>query len=211
MPRSTYHHGNLREELIDAAVRRARADGSTALGLRELAREVGVTSAAVYRHFPDLDHLRAMVAQLAREELARSMMEARDAVPAMRRRADRAVARFGATGTAYVQFAVDEPGLFDTAFIACSAAPERPDDPSAWRVLNDALEDLVAVGRLDPARLTDAPIIAWTSVHGLATIIANGGGLPPGTTVEHATSMIISGIHRALDITPIPATKGRRA
>ena len=211
VPRPTYHHGNLREELIDVAVRRARADGPSALALRELAREVGVTSAAVYRHFPDLDHLRAVVAQRAREELAQSMLDASDAVPAMRSRANRAVACFTAIGSAYVQFAADEPGLFHTAFIACSSAPERPDDPSAWQILNDALDDLVAVGRLDRARLADAPLIAWTSVHGLATLIVTGDGLPPGTTVQHATTAIIRGIHRSLGISPLQSTKGRTA
>ncbi len=199
MPRSTYHHGNLRADILDVSLRRVRAGGMAALAAREVAREVGVTPPAVYRHFIDIDHLRAQVSQAARQELARAMAARRDEVPVGRDRRRNALARFEATGIAYVQFAHDEPGLFDAAFARSAAVPPAPDDPSAWDVLTGALDDLVAVGALTAQRRSAAPLIAWTSVHGLACLVASSA-LPPDVPLATATSIVMAGIDRALDL-----------
>jgi AcrR family transcriptional regulator len=197
--KSTYHHGNLREDVLAASLAKVRLGGMAALVAREVAREVGVTPAAVYRHFADIDHLRAEVSQEARQELARAMLARFDAVPdSGDRRAD-ALARFEATGIAYVQFAHDEPGLFDAAFAHSSAMPSAPDDPSAWEVLNAALDALVAVGALVGERRAESPMIAWTSVHGLACIVAFSA-LPPDIPVASAIRVVIDGIDRALGL-----------
>ena len=59
----TYHHGDLRRALLDAAVRHIATDGVDALSLRALARDVGVTHAAPYRHFESKGHLLAAIAE----------------------------------------------------------------------------------------------------------------------------------------------------
>lgn len=197
-PETAYHHGNLRADLVSTGLRLARSRGSSALVARELAREVGVTSAAVYRHFPDLDHLKAAVAQAAREEMARSMIRARDKVPGGRTKAARGVARLLATGSAYIQFAIDEPELFETAFMPCRVSARAQDDPSGWGVLNEALDDLVSIGALDPQRRAGAALIAWTSVHGLASLVAHGA--LPGPPVEVARATVLAGVLRALSL-----------
>jgi AcrR family transcriptional regulator len=199
VPKSAYHHGNLREDVLDASLARVRAGGMSALLAREVAREVGVTPAAVYRHFADVDHLRAEVSRAARQELARTMQARCDAVPDSGDRRALALARFEATGIAYVQFAHDEPGLFDAAFTRSSAMPSAPDDPSAWAVLNSALDALVAVGALSGERRGEAPMIAWTSVHGLACIVAFSA-LPPDLPVAAAIRVVLDGIDRALGL-----------
>lgn len=73
-----YHHPDLRSAVVVAASRRVRAGGMASLVAREIARDVGVSSGAVYRHFADIDQLRADVSPAARQELAGSMIRARD-------------------------------------------------------------------------------------------------------------------------------------
>mgnify|MGYP006276749841 CR=1 FL=1 len=201
MTRASYHHGNLREAILKTALRLARANGARAVVAREVAREVGVASAAIYRHFDDIEHLRAEVSRLAREQLARTMIAAREDSRGSRDRRVRAVRRFTATGRAYVQFAIDEPGLFSIAFADPGGHPETADadDPSAWDVLNAALDDLVDVGALDPALRQEAPLVAWTSVHGLACLVTSAQ-VPPQAEVHAMLDVVLRGTHRALGI-----------
>jgi AcrR family transcriptional regulator len=195
--RDRYHHGNLHQALVDAGVDAAREGGSSALALRELAKTVGVSPAAVYRHFPSLDHLVAEVAQRAREELARRMIAARDAIEPDGS-ADAAWRRFLATGSAYVRFGVSEPRLFEAAFAPCAAPPPRADAPGAWDVLTGALDDLVRTGGIAADRRPLAPIVAWSGVHGL-TSIASSQVAPEGMTLDAATDAVLAGVRAALE------------
>ena len=189
-----YHHGDLREALVAAGFDAARAGGSTSLGLRELAKTVGVSPAAAYRHFQDLEHLVAAVSQRARERLATDMLAALEAVP--RGGEPEAVwARFEAIGRAYVRFGVHEPRLMETAFAPC-VATDRPDEPAAWDVLVAAIDELVAAGEVDSGRREAAPLVAWSSVHGLATILSRG--LIAAGASEPATDAVIHGVRAAL-------------
>lgn len=211
MPAPRYHHGNLRTALLESGLRTAQRAGPNALQLRDLATAQGVSPSAVYRHFPDLAHLTADVARLAREQLARDLLHAANAQPADGSPGTRAIQRFGAIGRAYVQFAVREPRLFDTAFLVADAPPSAEDDPSAWDVLNDALDALVATGELTADRRADATMIAWSSVHGMASILARGM-LPPPHESDSTLEATCSGTLRALgirDVAPVPVPDTR--
>jgi AcrR family transcriptional regulator len=100
-----YHHGNLRDALLDAAFRRVDADGVDALNIRELARELGVSSAAPFRHFADKKVLLAAIAERAADQLGRVLDEAGE-------RNDDALTQFRAMTVAYVRFAAEHPALF---------------------------------------------------------------------------------------------------
>src|SRR6478672_11037626 len=119
-----YHHGNLRPVLVDTAVELARTSGPDGVVLREVARRTGVSHNAAYRHFADRDELLAEIASLASAQLEQAMQRRLDGVretdPAQRARA-----RLRATGRAYVEFALSEPGLFTVA-----SCPIETDDPS---------------------------------------------------------------------------------
>ena len=110
-----YHHGNLRQALVETAADLAREKGPDGVVLREVARRTGVSHNAAYRHFADRDQLLAEVAVDGMVRLADHMraeiaqVDDADPVVAARR-------RLSATGRAYVGFALAEPGFFAVAF-----------------------------------------------------------------------------------------------
>ncbi len=196
-PRSRYHHGDLQTAAIDAGVGLARRGGPRAVGIREVARAVGVSPTALYRHFPDVDHLRAEVACAARVELAHHLERARGAVldSGDRRRDD--LTRLREVGRAYIAFAVAEPALFDTAFTPTTARAATAEEPSAWEVLVGCIEAAGASGGIDPTRLADAPLVAWTAVHGAATILVRSAS-PVPLDVGHVTAVTVNAVVRSL-------------
>jgi AcrR family transcriptional regulator len=171
MAKAKYHHGDLEAALIDAAVDVVLAHGVGAVALRDLARTIGVSPSATYRHFPSRDHLVAVISQRARQQLAMAMIDARSTVPATGSHASRSVRRFRAIGRAYVEFAVRQPNLFNVAFTPCPVQPSTPEDPNAWAVLVGAIDEMVDTGAMPTTRRTDAPLVAWSGVHGLSTIL----------------------------------------
>ena len=172
--------GQVRSALIAAGLDLARAGGPDAVVLREATRRVGVAPNAVYRHFADLDALLADVGAAAMGELARRMREQVAAVPVGGDPKETAIARLGALGEAYLGFATDETGLFETAFAvprhleyAAGTAGEGP-GPMPFQLLGAALDDLVAAGVLPAGRRPDAEYPVWSCVHGLAVLVTRG-------------------------------------
>lgn len=180
-----------------AAMREAGAHGPQAIGVRALAKAIGVSPSAVYRHVPSIDALLADISQAARERLAARMVEQREQVPAVRDRRARAVARFRAMGRAYVDFALTEPHLFDTAFVPTTATPARPDEPSAWQVLVDGVAELVDAGALRQDVATDAALIAWSGVHGIASIQRRALLVDPAAD-DRAIDVVLESVGRAI-------------
>ncbi|RYC05714.1 TetR/AcrR family transcriptional regulator [Nocardioides zhouii] len=187
MTSSPYHHGNLREALVDAAVDVVRDGGPEALALRELARRLGVSHNAAYRHFADREALVDVVAERALAGMVdlvhRRLAGVTEADPVSRARR-----RLMEIGEGYVEFALTQSGLFRLLF---TAYPEPPaskgadgtlapgDDP--YGMLNAALDDLVAVGFLAPEDRVGADVTCWAAVHGFAVLNIEGPlrGLSP--------------------------------
>jgi len=201
--RARYHHGDLANALTSAAVALAREGGPDAVVLREAARRVGVSPAAAYRHFAGHDDLLYAVKLRAQQELA-DAMEAR--VNAAEPEADpafEALRRLTAVGFAYLHFALEEPGLFRTAFCHTAQPASEADDEvqaesgdhgqpdgadadgaapgvrdlrryRAFKILSESLDLLVQLGLLRPERRPNAEIPAWAMVHGLATLLLDG-------------------------------------
>src|SRR6478609_6617823 len=107
---------DLKATLLQHGIALAREGGPDAVSLRDVQRRAGVSNSAAYRHYTDRDELLLAISDHASAEMARRMEEQMAAVgvlddsPAGRRR--RARARFRATGSAYLDFALSEPGLF---------------------------------------------------------------------------------------------------
>lgn len=186
-----YHHGNLREALIAAGLAVARAQGPDALAVRGLAAEVGVTPNAVYRHFADLEHLRAAMGQWAREELAGRLAIAASSDIDGASDADRARERLVRMSRTYVAFAREEPNLFATALRPNAIPPDRPDDPDGWTVGTGVLEEMVAAGAMSAELREVAPWFIWSIWHGLASLVVSTE-LPVGLEVE--VERIVTGV-----------------
>lgn len=193
-----YHHGALHEAVLEAAVDAARRGGPSAVGVRALAKAVGVSPSAVYRHLPSSEALLAEVAQIARQQLALHLIECRNGAPTHRTRKASARERFRAVGRGYVDFAITEPHLFDTAFAPCTEPPAKPDDPAAWQVLVDGVGELVEAGILTPRAADKAALIAWSGVQGIASILVRHG-LPEPMRADESIDIVLDAIMSALD------------
>ena len=113
-----YHHGDLRNALVEAAVAAARVNGPEAVVVRDMARQVGVSHNAAYRHFASREDLLMAVAEVGLGGLAATMRDELDVTPPRRDPAERARRRLRAIGRAYVSYAMAEPGLFRTIWAA---------------------------------------------------------------------------------------------
>ncbi|MEV7371233.1 TetR/AcrR family transcriptional regulator [Streptomyces sp. NPDC090301] len=153
--RSSYHHGGLRQAVLDAALDVIAAEGPGALSLRDLARRAGVSHAAPAHHFKDRTGLLTALATEGYGLLA----EALAAAPELRER-----------GVRYVRFAIEHPAHFQVMF-----QPDllRADDPDLLAAKERASAEL----RAGVAELTDVPdartagIAAWSLAHGFATLL----------------------------------------
>ncbi len=181
MRRSTYRHGDLRRALLDAGIALARKGGPDAIVLREVTRQADVVPNAAYRHFASREDLFQAVRSAALAQLAMTMeTELAKLDPGLSRDA-LARARLRAVGTGYLRFAQAEPGLFHTAF-SVSDKVEGDTDPAKaghsglnpFQLLNTALDGLAEAGLLPPERRPGAEYLAWSAVHGLALLIADG-------------------------------------
>jgi AcrR family transcriptional regulator len=204
-PRKPYHHGSLRSALIEASIALAREGGPDRVILREAARAAGVSHSAAYRHFADREALLAEVARFARNELAAEM----------RRRVNRAKdprRRLRAVGTAYIDFALAEPGLFRTAFTSHPATSQDDGDRATGRedpshttaiadpfdVLGQVLDEAQAAGVLDPQRRPGAEIAAWSAVHGLAGLLLDGPLPTSAAGIKFSRGRVLDLIERGL-------------
>ena len=159
-----YHHGDLRRALVDAARRILEAEGPTALSLRAVAREAGVSPAAPYHHFKDKAELLDAIADEGWQMLDKAMDQSRrEAEPR---------GKLTALGIAYVCFARENPALYRVMYDAArdkEALPEQMQDneDSAYCKVRDTMIELGA----DPGATVDlelATTAAWCAAHGLA-------------------------------------------
>ncbi len=182
MSASSYHHGNLREALVEAAVEAARLHGPDGVALRELARTVGVSHSAAYRHFSRRDELMRAVQVHAMAGLVASMQQRVDAVEQVASGDDvlRARRRLIAVGQGYVAFALAEPGLFRCAFEAKTGVEVGHVDPlveldaNPYGLLSEMLDGLVDVGFLSPEARVGAEMTCWSAVHGFSALHLDG-------------------------------------
>lgn len=174
MTTAAYHHGNLRAALVETGFAMAREAGPDGVALREVARRVGVSHNAAYRHFADRDQLLAEIAVRGMDLLTEAMEDRLALVPEDVDRVARAQARLRECGRAYVAFALDEPGLFRTAFTSHLDGADNEGDGGPYAVLNEILDELVEVGYLAAERRPNADVVCWAGVHGFAVLHLDG-------------------------------------
>ncbi|MFE0738032.1 TetR/AcrR family transcriptional regulator [Streptomyces sp. NPDC058855] len=204
----TYHHGDLRNALIGAAVDLATEGGPERVVLREAARRVGVSPTAAYRHFAGRGELLRTVRSHARRRLAAAMERTAAREPGADDPVLAAERRLAALCRGYITFALEQPGLYRTAFHTVRPAPghgSAADPPTeepecrAFALLGEALEVL---GRFrTPSGTASRPAACaavWSAVHGLSLLLLDGPlrRLPArrrDAVVETTLAMVVSG------------------
>jgi AcrR family transcriptional regulator len=197
--KKSYHHGALHSALVEASIALAREGGPDRVILREAARAAGVSHSAAYRHFADREALLAEVSRFARSELAAEMTRRLNRTKDPRK-------RLRGVGTAYIDFALTQPGLFRTAFIShpatSSNAGDTPGtaagDAEPYDILSQVLDEALAAGLVDPRRRPGAEIAVWSAVHGLATLLLDGPLPADAAGVKFATNRVYELIDRGL-------------
>lgn len=180
--RNTYHHGDLRQSVLAAALDVIAAEGPGALSLRDLARRAGVSHAAPAHHFKDRTGLLTAIAAEGYDLLAAALAGA----PELRER-----------GVRYVRFATDHPAHFQVMF-----QPEllRTDDPGLLAAKERASVELRAgvAGLRDVPDARTAGIAAWSLAHGFATLLLTGnvdaalGGRDPEEYFRSLTGLLFA-------------------
>jgi AcrR family transcriptional regulator len=169
-----YHHGNLKQDLLDAAVALIGEVGPQAFTLREVARRAGVSHNAPYRHFLDKDDLLAEVAAQGFDRLDEAMKKSI-------KKGHTAAERLRLAGRGYVQFALEWPQHILVMFERPRPAEQRPEHAEAaeraFQTLVDAIVAVQLEGGLPKGDPYPLAVVAWSGVHGLAKL-AIGGQLP---------------------------------
>ncbi|MCX2185123.1 TetR/AcrR family transcriptional regulator [Streptomyces sp. SKN60] len=194
--RRGYHHGDLRQAVLAAALDVIATDGPGALSLRDLARRAGVSHAAPAHHFKDRTGLLTAIAAQGYELLAAALTDA----PDLRER-----------GVRYVRFAVAHPAHFQVMFQP-ELYRDRADDPELLAAKELAAAELRAgVVTLPAARSSDSPgspgspdprdtgVAAWSMAHGFATLLLTHNldapldGRDPGEVFRALAGLLGSG------------------
>lgn len=173
MERRGYHHGNLREALIRAALRLIAEKGPGGFTFAEAARSAGVSPAAPYRHFRDRDDL---LADVARQGFARfeAMLD-----HAWNKGLPDPLTAFGNVGKAYLAFARTEPAYYSAMFESGLPLDAHPDlqqaGDRAFAILKAAADTVCQ--RLPTKRGPPALMVAlhmWSLAHGIAALFSRG-------------------------------------
>jgi AcrR family transcriptional regulator len=207
-----YHHGDLKNALIETALAHIARDGARALSLRDVARSAGVSHTASYRHFPNKESLLAAIAEQGFHFLSEAMRAAtaahgEDPVTALR-----------LAGVAYVEFGVHYPDHLQVMFGDLIARAE--DYPTLVAASKDTYELLAAIvreglriGRLHGPDERTVALAAWSLVHGLALLIAGGqirAERGQGASPRDLAMVVTGLLYQGITIAAVPAKASGR-
>ncbi|HYV46522.1 MAG TPA: TetR/AcrR family transcriptional regulator [Myxococcaceae bacterium] len=199
-PVDAYHHGDLRAALVRAGAELVARRGAAALSLRAVARKVGVSHAAPYHHFADKDGLLGAIAASGFEKLDAALA---GALAPLEGRPP--LERFHALGPAYVRFAAAEPHLFQLMF------PSRGGRRGSVQELGEVarrpfarvraeVEACLATWKARPVPdATQVTMLAWASMHGLATLWTQGALGAAGQGPERLASELAALVTRLVE------------
>jgi AcrR family transcriptional regulator len=180
-----YHHGNLRQALLEQAERTVRERGVQVLSLRVLAREIGVSHGAPRRHFPDRQ---ALLDALAEAGYARLGGELRSAAETA---GEEFEARLQATAAAYVRFATRDAALLELMFAGKHRDDSGLDQAAdrAFAVVLELIEQGQAQGALESGDPERVGLALFATIQGMASLLT-AGIVPPDQLDELLTDAI---------------------
>jgi AcrR family transcriptional regulator len=201
MTKPSYHHGDLRNALLDAAENLLREQGAGTLTLRACAREAGVSHAAPAHHFGNLSGLLTALAAAGFERLSQYQERAAKKAGAGRNE------RMAAFGVAYIEFALDHPALFDLMFR--DRRIDRKDAAYLEAVRRSTALVNSEIGQAVPSSREQANLQwlrVWSLVHGYATLASTGAlAYPDGRPIRASEFRKLA---RAILQPPVAASKG---
>lgn len=181
----TYHHGNLRQALIEAAVQLLSEVGPVALSLRKVAVQAGVSHAAPYHHFKDKEALLAAVCERGFQGLTAHMKTATGEDP---------FDHLYSIGQAYLTFARSEPDLY--RFMFGSQVPDKHEHPELMACAHGTFDTLVAVvtecvatGKTRDGHPVELAMQMWAMTHGIASLLNDGMHEGPLSKLDAAPDM----------------------
>lgn len=190
---AAYHHGDLRQSLLEAAGNLLSRDGIDAVGMREIARRAGVSHAAPYRHYANREALLADLASIGFDQLERRFLN----VPA----GDCPRQRFIEMACSYVAFACNEPHTWRLMF---GNTLDKEHYPELMRVSQRVLAQLrLTMQELGvPAPALHEAIAAWAMAHGVATLVLDhridahlGTTVDPDALMRSSAQIFLAGLH----------------
>ena len=192
MARTAYHHGDLHQQAHQQALAVLRLEGDGAISLRAIAKQIGVSAPALYRHYADRESLLAELAISGFAALRQQLLSVEQHTPR---------AALIGIGLAYVAFAQSESNLYRLMFggrVLPKGAHPRLDQAGlgAFNVLQDTIARGQRAGYLKPAPLALMTATAWSLVHGLSQLTIDGH-LPNADAepqlAEGITSLLLEG------------------
>ena len=188
-----YHHGDLRAALLDEAATMIAEGGAAGVTMREIGRRLGVSRAAAYRHFEDKTALLVAVAAAGFDRL-KGRLQAIDAGASVQR-----LRRFGEE---YVRFALENPAHYRLMY--GREALTREDLPELREAANALFDRLVGlfqiqqrngvIRQVDPRAQA---YVAWSAVHGLASLIIEGqilAAVDVEALIQQTTATLLEGM-----------------
>lgn len=194
MARDQYHHGNLHQELVQAARGLIETSGVAGLSLRGVAREAGVSQAAPYHHFSNKEALLAEVSQQGFEQLIAAVL-------ASMGEAELAPVRMQAMGHAYITFGLEHPKLYDLMFSNECPAERHPILKTVGERAFGLVVESVMRGQAQGAYRDGEPVhlamAVWSAVHGLVSLLQNrlGSGKEMGGVELNAENLVEEVLH----------------
>ena len=202
------HHGNLHDELLRIAVQLGKRSGPSAITVRAVTREAGVSPTSAYRHFKDQEELHDKVAELATDELVRRLHETTEAGGHLD-----FPEHLVQIGYAYLEFALDETNFFRCMLewkalrFMLGVDPHTEDDPKMDHL--QQIRDFFALlarhaqaldNTTDPTYFMQNALLAWSTIHGFTVLAVNGpmSQLPREQILELFAPVVAGGL-RGMD------------
>jgi len=204
-PPRPYHHGDLPRAICEAALALITEVGPDGFTLREVARRIGVSHAAPYRHFADKRALMNALAAAGSRRLGEVIEEALGTA------GNDVRARFLAASHAYVRFAVDHSAYFKVLYLSSEVDTNDPDVVAArertFGILLRFIVEAQAAGLFGPGEPMEIAMAIWSMNHGLASLASLGAFVPTGPDLRAVSDAAHARLIDGLAPHPPPRTK----
>lgn len=170
--KDSYHHGDLANSLVNAAIALVKKYGPDQLSLRAVSAEVGVSPSASYHYYKDKNALVSAVGEVLFNQLAQRQEKEIGKVKGSGKVA--ALKKFHVLGQAYFDWATAEPNLYRLMFGGFCDHNINQEDDKAWNLLRQSLDELLSQGLIDHSSRNGGEIVVWSAVHGASSLAVEG-------------------------------------